>query len=191
MAPALPRLRACLITWAPAAAARSAVSSADPSSTTTTTSTPLRVLAARTVAPIWPASFQAGMMTATSPGGMVTDSNAAVSRAALLAGHLSWVVEHREHRLQARHLQDLPGRRAGPGQLQFAAMLTGMPMRGEEHVDAGRVTEVHARHVHDESRRARAQRTHQLGLQSGCGVQIDLTEHRDYGVIALRPSRDL
>ena len=69
MAAALPRLRECRITCAPAPWARAAVPSRDPSSTTTTMSTPGSPAAAFTVAAIRSASFRAGMTTATSPRG--------------------------------------------------------------------------------------------------------------------------
>ena len=69
IAAALPRLRAWRATTAPAARARSAVSSLLPSSTTTTRSTPGRPAAAATVAAMRSASSLAGMTATTDPAG--------------------------------------------------------------------------------------------------------------------------
>src|SRR5262249_22813309 len=66
MAAALPPLRLCRITLAPASPASPAVPSVDPSSTTTTSSTPGSPDAPATVSLIRSDSFLAGMTTATS-----------------------------------------------------------------------------------------------------------------------------
>src|ERR1700722_3746682 len=168
MASALPRLRGCLMTLAPAAAARRPVSSSDPSSATITRSAPSSLVAAVTVAVMRSASFLAGMMTARSPGGMAEIlmlARLAAGRsqsAGLLAGGADRLVQHGENRLQASHLQHLASCRAGAGELKLTAALTRGPVRREQDVDAGGVTEVDSGHVHDQPGRARAQRRRQF-----------------------------
>ena len=195
IAAALPRLRACRTTCAPAAAAKAAGVVGASRRRRRRRCRPRPVCsAAATVAPIRSDSFLAGMMTARSPCGIASDHSAAAGPPVrrVTAGHLDRLIEHGEDRLQAGDLKDLPGRRAGPGQLKLAAPLAGLPVRGQQHVDAGRVAEVDAGHVHDQADRARApSAAHQLGLQFGRRVQVDLSRHGEDGVIPLRPGRDL
>ena len=77
IAAALPRLRGCRTTSAPAARAISAVVSLLPSSTTTTRSTPSMARTASTVAAMRAASSFAGMIAATAVAVMASVSRAA------------------------------------------------------------------------------------------------------------------
>src|SRR5215472_12628927 len=209
IAAALPRLRACRITAAPAPCASAAVPSADPSSTTMTMSTPGSPAAPFTVAAIRSASFLAGMMTARSPprgsmgailcrrGGLMPLATARrwlplASGRLRLAYNRRGVVEHGEDRLQARHLQNLLNRRARRGQFEVAALLSRPPVRGQQHVHPGRIAELDAGHVdHDLLRPASSQGRDQFAVQPRRGIQIDLAAHRHDGATTLRPNRHL
>ena len=85
MAAALPRLRVCRVTTAPASRATAAVPSTEPSSTTTTRPAPGSSAAAVTVARIRWASSLAGMTTATSP----------FSMGPILGHHAAWAGAYR------------------------------------------------------------------------------------------------
>src|SRR6202034_386956 len=158
---------------APASRAAAAVPSVDPSSTTITMSTPGRPAAARTVAAMRSDSFLAGITTATSPLGGTMAAILVGPRTwqLLLPGHRRGVVEHREHALQAGHLQDLPYRRARGGELEVATLLTRLPVRGEQHFHAGRIPKFDPGHVNDYLHRAvSGEKGNQLPVEPGCGV---------------------
>src|SRR5580700_6951021 len=109
----------------------------------------------------------------------------------LLAGKADGFLDDAEYRLEASDLEHLPGRRAGAGELELAAALAGVPVSGEQHVDAGRVAEVDPRHVHDQPGLAGAERRQQPSLGRRRGVEINLSRHREDGVLPLRSGRDL
>src|SRR5215813_5348058 len=126
---------------APASSASRPVPSQDPSSTTTRMSTPGICAAPLTVAPIRSDSFLAGMTTARSPpGDMAAILVVRLTRdcpAGLAADRLRRIVGYGEYRFQDRDLQDLPYRRARGSEFKIAAVIPGLPVRGEQHVDAG------------------------------------------------------
>jgi hypothetical protein len=59
-------------------------------------------------------------------------------------------VGDREDRVEAGHGQDLPHRGARRGQLKLTAALARLAQAGKKHVHAGRIAEIHSRHVDDD-----------------------------------------
>src|SRR5580704_10832869 len=186
IAAALPRLRACLSTTAPAPRAKAPVPSLEPSSTTTTRPMPGSPAAAVTVWRMRSASFRAGMTTATSSTWEPADMGPILGEPVTGRGRLLrngrlrpapiGVIDEGEHRVEAGHLEDLAHRGLGGSDLKLTAPLTHPAQAGEQHVHARRVAELHAGHIdHNPGRHAVGQDRAELAVQPRSGIEIDLT----------------
>jgi hypothetical protein len=102
------------------------------------------------------------------------------------------VVDEREHRVQAGHLKDLPHRGLGGGDLKLAAPFARAAQAGEQHVHAGRVTELDTRHIHhNPGGLAVGDQRRELAVQPRSGIEVDFAGNGHDGVIIVRPTRDI